>query len=105
MLRNLNELMFRTGIAASSLSSSALESSLDPDQVTNATVLGHNYGQQSVFTTNFYYYLGAALLESLCIFLILPTYWGYWRLGRSVSFSPLEIAKVGATYRNMMHGG
>ena len=39
-------------------------------------------------------FLAAALLELICIGLVLPTYVGWWKLGRSVSFSPLEIAKV-----------
>lgn len=25
---------------------------------------------------------------------IAPTYWGWWRIGRPVSFSPLEMAKA-----------
>ena len=28
------------------------------------------------------------------ILAILPLYWGFWRLGRTVSMSPLEVAKA-----------
>lgn len=39
-------------------------------------------------------YIAAAIVELVCILLVLPTYWGWWKLGRPVSFSPLELAKV-----------
>ena len=28
----------------------------------------------------------------LCIFLVIPSYWGYWQLGRKVTLGPVEIA-------------
>lgn len=49
-------------------------------------------GRLHVFRTSFWYFLGAALLEMLCISLMFPTHFGWWRLGRAVSFSPLEVA-------------
>lgn len=69
----------------------------------------------------FRFFVAAAVVELLCIALVAPTYWGWWRIGRpvrtlhvtgltygscvivafanllslgQVSFSPLEIAKV-----------
>lgn len=37
---------------------------------------------------------GAFLVIVMTSLSILPTYWGWWRLGRPVSMSPLEIAKA-----------
>ena len=39
----------------------------------------------AAFTTTFMF---------ICIFAIAPTFWGWWELGRPVSFSPVEIAKA-----------
>lgn len=37
---------------------------------------------------------GAFAVIGIACASIIPTYWGWWRLGRSVSLSPLEIAKA-----------
>lgn len=37
---------------------------------------------------------GAFVLIVITCLSIMPTYWGWWRLGRPVSMSPLEIAKA-----------
>lgn len=34
------------------------------------------------------------MVEVVCILFVAPTYWGWWKLGRDMSFSPLEIAKA-----------
>ena len=95
MLQDMNTLMFRAGIyVARAFSSSALQQQLDMKPNLNATVTGQQVGSHNVFNTNFYFFLAAAILQLFCISLVLPTYWGWWRLGRSVSFSPFEIAKV-----------
>lgn len=39
-------------------------------------------------------WLEAFGLIALACLAVLPTYWGWWRLGRAVSLSPLEIAKA-----------
>jgi len=37
----------------------------------------------------------AAIVTSLvCHLLVLPSYWGFWKLGRKVSFNPIEIANA-----------
>lgn len=66
----------------------------NPNFPVNTTTTGYNYGTRSVFHTDYAFFAGAIIVQAVCIVLIAPTYWGWWRLGRSVSFSPLEIAKV-----------
>ena len=51
-------------------------------------------GQISMYHTDYSWFIAAAVLELVCIVLILPMYRGWWTIGRPVSFSPLEIAKV-----------
>ncbi|KAF2673445.1 hypothetical protein BT63DRAFT_421593 [Microthyrium microscopicum] len=62
--------------------------------VSNITAPGRIQRTQIVYTTD-KTVLGAGIgLMFLALLLMLPLYWGYWRLGREVSMSPLEIAKA-----------
>ena len=71
-----------------------LVNAMDPDLPVNRTVLGDVQGTHETFETNLKWFAAALAVELTCIALVLPTYWGWWKLGRPVSFSPLEIAKV-----------
>ena len=94
-MAGLNELMFRIGVhAAQSYENDYLEPLLDPGVETNYTVTGTLHGPQEVFKSDFAYFFAAAALELLTILLVASTFFGYWKLGRHVSFSPLEIAKA-----------
>lgn len=44
------------------------------------------------FKTRYLYMMGAIISSVVCIACVLPTYWGYWQLGRNVSLGPFEIA-------------
>ena len=89
----MNELMFRIGVyVGQNYNYASLKDLLDPGVETNYTVIGR--ASSEVFHTDFVYYIVAAALELSTITLVASTFWGYWRLGRHVSFSPLEIAKV-----------
>ncbi len=95
LMAGLNDLMFRVGAkAATVLNNTDQAADLDQGLSMHQTVDAAQIGSHNVYTANYWYFLAAALLEFLCIACIMPLYWGYWRLGRSVSFSPLETAKV-----------
>lgn len=95
IMAGLNELMFRIGVhVAQNYNSEDLKSLLDPGVQTNYSVIGAAQGPQEVFKSEFAYFFAAAGLELLTIVLVASTFIGYWRLGRHVSFSPLEIAKA-----------
>lgn len=70
------------------------EQHLDPGLRVNTTVTGYLDGPHEVYSTNLWYFFAAAVIECVSIAFILPTYLGFWKLGRHVTFSPLEIAKV-----------
>ncbi|KAE9376429.1 hypothetical protein N431DRAFT_330742 [Stipitochalara longipes BDJ] len=81
LLNNARELMFRTAIAAAN--SSNIRSLPAQQQTIVAVYQSH------------YLYLGlASLFTTLAIILIVPTFIGYWKLGRTVSMSPIEIGKA-----------
>jgi hypothetical protein len=98
VLQSLNKMMFYAGVlAARTMDRPQLLSRIDPNLPVETTVTGHVEGIHNVFHTNLLWFMAAALVEGVSIALILPTYLGWWRLGRPVTFSPLEIAKVGYT--------
>lgn len=47
-----------------------------------------------VFESNYYYLAGALIVTFLGVVVVLPTFYGFWELGREVSMSPLEIANA-----------
>ncbi|KAK5175091.1 uncharacterized protein LTR77_000228 [Saxophila tyrrhenica] len=96
MLAELNKLMVYTGAIAGHEQIEDLQPRMDPGVAarTRTTAIGHKVGKLNVFQTDYWWFFGAALVEVICICFVAPAYWGWWRLGRSVSFSPLEIAKA-----------
>lgn len=94
MMNEINKLMFYVGAAAAQEDQEYLEANLDPGLSAQSTVPGRLAGTVTVFHTDYWFFLGAAIVEVVCIALVLPTYRGWWRIGRPTSFSPLEIAKV-----------
>lgn len=60
----------------------------------NSTANGYQIGMRNTYSTDCWFFLGAAIVEIVCILFMAPTYWGWWRLRRHFSFSPLEIAKA-----------
>lgn len=95
IMQGANELMFQTGIwAAQALNASQLHSRLDDSLSSNQTFQGAVQGTHNIFKTDSWFFVAAAVLQLACIVQTIPSYWGWWRLGREISFSPLEIAKV-----------
>jgi hypothetical protein len=81
LIANTRELMFRTAIAAAN--SSNIQSI---PAVQTASV--------AVYQSHYLYLALAIVFTGLAIIMVLPTFFGYWHLGRKVSMSPIEIAKA-----------
>jgi hypothetical protein len=58
----------------------------------NLTVLETNLGVH--YKTSYPFMAAALACMVLCTLLVLPTYWGFWQLGRDVSLAPVEIASA-----------
>lgn len=84
MINAIRELAFRTSLRAADDNATLLQSG-----VPFVGSLTH-----PIYVTDFRYMVGAALLGLLGILAICPTFYGWWKLGREVSWSPLEIAKA-----------
>jgi hypothetical protein len=67
---------------------------MDANAYMSQTVVGELVGDHSVFSTDYTYFIAAAVVEVCSVIVISVTYWGWWTLGRPVSFSPLELAKA-----------
>ncbi|CAK4034145.1 Hypothetical predicted protein [Lecanosticta acicola] len=91
----LNDVMFRTAVhAASELPEAELLDLIDPGLEVDQEVQGLRVDAQPIFKTRWPFFWAAASVQLVCVLLVLVTYWDYWKLGRSVSLSPLEIAKA-----------
>jgi hypothetical protein len=102
LLSNIRDIMFRSSvtIARYNISEYVLNDIHNRESQgtyvpTEAfTRLGHSFVYETVYNTN-KLILGIGIgLMLLALLAILPLYWGFWRLGRDVSMSPLEIAKA-----------
>lgn len=81
LITNARELMFRAAIAAAN--SSSIRS-----------VPAQQHAVIAVYQSH-YVYLGlASLFTTLAIILVIPTFIGYWQLGRKASLNPIETAKA-----------
>lgn len=73
-MKDLNKLMFVTGVYAAMHEDHAwLETRLDPGLPLNTTVIGSVLGHHNVFETHYNWFIGAAIVEIVCILLVLPT--------------------------------
>jgi hypothetical protein len=81
ILNAIREITFRAALAASNSSTVQIVPATD---TISRTIYVSNYG-----------YLGGALVAMiLSPILIMPLFMGWWRVGRTVSLSPIEIAKA-----------
>ena len=116
MISAAHELTLRTAIATTEIlvvtSSNKDEVETDPNLLTqgqpeitspNLTFVNRTTDQEvkvtmtfeeNVYETQPEWLAGAFAVIAIACLSIFPTYWGWWRLGRPVSMSPLEIAKA-----------
>ena len=97
VLASLNEMMIWAGVVSAMQPpniTAQLLKGLDPGNSLTSTTIGERTDTHSVFATHFGYFAAAAVVVGMTVLIIAPIYWGFWRLGRPVSFSPLELAKV-----------
>lgn len=91
------DIMHSTGTGvytAQHYNESYIKSQIDDGLEINYNITGTPLSTVPVFETDFAYFAAAAAVEVFCIVVILYTFSGFWRLGRSASFSPVEIAKA-----------
>lgn len=95
----MNELAFRIGVhtARPEYRENLLSQQYnptDPGIEINCTATGISISDVNVFEVDYLFFFGAALIELICVLVIMYTFYGWWRLGRAVTFSPLEMANA-----------
>lgn len=88
ILRRINLLMF-------TLSVDPFFDNPDNDFSSNLTqMFAKEYSQSIHYKTNHGFMYGALASILFCVLCVLPSYWGYWQLGRDVTLGPFEIANA-----------
>ncbi|USW46959.1 hypothetical protein Slin15195_G002780 [Septoria linicola] len=96
LVGKINQIMFATSVDIS-------DGDKDKDVAAGTlTRQARLYRDEIFYRTNRPFMWGALASMLFCVFCVLPVYWGYWQLGRSVSLGPFEIA---AAFRapNLQH--
>ncbi|RAH84574.1 hypothetical protein BO86DRAFT_441396 [Aspergillus japonicus CBS 114.51] len=96
VISTLQEIMFRTALAAAN-DSSRLEyyKGVDATRVqTNQTVNSVLTTEEVVFKLHPEYLAVGVLVTIACVIPVASTFYGWWKIGRPVTMSPIEIAKA-----------
>ena len=89
ILSALNELAFRVSLEAANVPYRNTTSPPSPQMLTMLQTSTIN-----VFRSEYRYLISSTILTTIFTLLIIPTFIGWWELGRPVSFNPLETAKA-----------
>lgn len=98
----MREIAFRTSVAAATVTNntvlfgndSLVATGLPLIQNWTQTVSYTGRSTQTVYSVSTAYLTSAVVVSLLGVVAIAPLYWGWWELGRDVSFNPLEVAKA-----------
>lgn len=99
ILTAFNEMMFRSAIQAAG-SEPILYNLAVPDGGANKTFSSQNSATatqsstRNIYLTNYKYVVGSAVVMMIAILAVIPTFEGFWHLGRSISMNPIEVAKA-----------
>lgn len=88
IVSKLNQLVFRAASIAASWSNltDLLDPGISPHQRVDAQAV------RNIFHSDLRYFYGAAFVELFAVILILPIYWGFWKLGHDITMSPFNFA-------------
>ena len=91
VLESINEIMF-TLVADFSLNAPGSAHGILAHNNVGSAYDSTQYSFSIHYRTNFTFMAGALISTFVCVLFVLPTYWGFWQLGRKLALSPLEIA-------------
>lgn len=86
MLDKIREIAFRTAVHAGKQNATTTDAKQTVKYTGSAT--------HPIYHTDFRYMAAAAVLSIASTVAIAATFYGWWELGRNVSFTPLDIAKA-----------
>ena len=96
ILNALHEIMFRTALKAASEADSVFVQNAQGDRTfaTKQSVHATQTRVQNVFLSHYGYLSAALAVMTLGVLSVVPTFQGWWKLGRPMTLSPLEMAKA-----------
>lgn len=101
IISQINSIMFRSSISAAftgDFIADPLPSgffNLPPIPANVKTLVADwMYSPSVLYSAEWPFMIAAAVVMFVCICFILPSYWGYWELGRKVTLGPMEIASA-----------
>jgi len=94
VIRRINMLMFSLSIAPSIDNRNM---NIDPNNgsvTVESPIPAKQYSVSLHYKTDKGFMFGALASILVCVLCVLPSYWGYWQLGRDVTLGPFEIANA-----------
>lgn len=92
MVSKFDELLLRAGLMSASWSN--LTDLIDPGLRPSQLVQANSTKQENVFHSDLRWFAGAASVQIVAMLLVLPVFWGWWKIGVDLSMSPFHIAKM-----------
>jgi hypothetical protein len=92
VIRRINMLMFSLSIAPD-IDDRGLDGNFSNGPV-EAQIPAQEFSVSLHYKTNKGFMYGALASILVCVLCVLPSYWGYWQLGRDVTLGPFEIANA-----------
>ena len=88
IISTYNQMMFRGATIAASWSNTShlIDDGVSINQTVSAKTV------TNIFSSDFRWFAGAAIVQVATALLILPMFWGWWTLGGDLSMSPLNTA-------------
>ena len=92
IISELNKLLFRAGVLAGTWTN--ITQLLGPKKTVQQVVKADLVTHEPVYSSDFIWFFAAAFVQVLALLLILPIYWGWWKIGVELTLSPFQIAKT-----------
>ncbi|KAK3673557.1 hypothetical protein LTR78_006461 [Recurvomyces mirabilis] len=89
IIDSFHDMMYRAADACAFWAN--LTDLIDPGLSINQTFTAHQTTEQNIFRSDFRWFAGVALLEVLAVMIVIPLYWGFWKLREDLDLSPFGI--------------
>lgn len=95
VIAGMQEIMFRTALSVKTQSSNTWLVDGEPQSIQmKQTVSAVKVSTKTVFEMDRRYLAAGAVVMIVCVIIVASTFYGWWKVGRTISMSPVEIAKA-----------
>lgn len=93
IINAINSIMFRSSISAAFTGGNSSDIKFTPAHDTTFTAF-YVSAPSTGYVSDYNYLIAACVCMFVCFLLVLPSYWGFWELGRKVTLGPVEVASA-----------